>query len=1167
MRDPQPDTEDLIEPLFFKFLSTENNKDFESIASMAADICGAKISTINLISNDESKLLSSYGFKNRNIKIGDNLLNLKNRNYTEPLFFDSSIREIPILSDILVEVEPSILFFASIPIVPSKGQIYGLLCLMHDEPLHFDSVQMRCLQKLSHQIAILLLKSKKHFFLNTKIKELENKNLLLEETQKINGIGTWEYNIELEIINWSETVYEIHEVQPMRKIERDFAINFYHPDYRPILIKALDACFKRNKCFNLECIIITAKGNKKWVRSTGRKEGNVLIGTFQDITEIKNNELKYKGIFNSTFSLIGFINTEGILLEANDASINIANIKKQDVIGKYFWDCYWWQVSKTTQEELKLNFNKVLGGKTVEYEVEILIANQQKISILFSLKPIFDSNNKVVFIIPEGRPIMEIVETRSKYKSVIEGTNVGTWELNLLTEETVYNERWAEIIGYTLKELQPTNLDTWKRLVHPDDLKKAEKSISQFKRNEKDFYEVEVRLKHKMGHWVWILDRGAIYERSVDGKPLKMYGTHQDITARKNEELIREELINRFDRISQNVPGMIYQFQLNPDGTTSFPYSSEGIYEIFGVSPEEVSQDASHLLDKIHPEDLPKFRESVNISAERNTQWNVVFRIISSNNEIIWAEGHSTPQKQEDGSIIWHGFIQNITRRKKAEDELIYSQNLLEALYNLSPLGIALNDYETGQFLDVNIRTIDNSGYTREELLSKTIWDITPNGKVELLKLALENIDNSGIYPFFETEYISKDKKVFPIALHGVTVTDTNGRKLIWSFIRDISDELEAERKLKEAISNLQAILNASQQVAIVATDINGKIAMFNSGAEHLLGYKAEEVVGVQTSEIFNLPDVTKINSQELSIKYKKRFKGYEHFVFNSEYPLPNTFEYKLIKKDGSIVLALLSVNTIEVDNEIVGILGVATDIGELKSREKEIKHLLNITNEQNERLRNFAYIISHNLRSHTGAMSGILELIQTEYPEIAQNELVSLVYKSTINLQNTMKDLTDVIKVNLSYQEKSEILLYNMIQKNIESLKMEIVEAGLNVNNQIKKDLVILGVPAYIDSIILNMITNALKYRSEKRDSYLRIFTSSDDKMITVYFEDNGLGMDLDEYGDKLFDLYKTFHSNDDSRGVGLFITKNQILSMGGRIDVKSKLNIGTTFIVSLPK
>ena len=285
--------------------------------------------------------------------------------------------------------------------------------------------------------------------------------------------------------------------------------------------------------FDIVCMFISAKGNHKWVRSTGKLIGNKIIGSFQDITDIQERELKFEGIFNSIVSLLGFLNTDGVLLEVNRTALILGGIEKSDVIGKYFWDCHWWQISEQTRQELISQFKKAVAGEQVVYEVEIAIAGNRTSTIIFSLRPIFDEQGKVLYIIPEGRPVDDVVEARDRFKSVLEGTNVGTWEWNIQTGEAIFNERWAEIIGYTLDELSPISIDTWIKFGHPEDVEKSGELLRQHFEGEKDYYECEARMKHKNGQWVWVLDRGKVSKWTNDGKPLLMSGTHQDITERK----------------------------------------------------------------------------------------------------------------------------------------------------------------------------------------------------------------------------------------------------------------------------------------------------------------------------------------------------------------------------------------------------------------------------------------------------------------------------------------------------------------------------------------------------------------------------------------------------------------------------------------------------------
>ena len=129
-------------------------------------------------------------------------------------------------------------------------------------------------------------------------------------------------------------------------------------------------------------------------------------------------------------------------------------------------------------------------------------------------------------------------DERRRLNSILEGTRVGTWEWNVQTGETIFNERWAEIVGYSLSELSPVSIETWMKLVHPDDLEKSGELLEKVFGKDLDYYECEARMLHKSGEWVWVLDRGKVFAWTDDGRPLKMFGTHQDITERKKSEFI-----------------------------------------------------------------------------------------------------------------------------------------------------------------------------------------------------------------------------------------------------------------------------------------------------------------------------------------------------------------------------------------------------------------------------------------------------------------------------------------------------------------------------------------------------------------------------------------------------------------------------------------------------
>lgn len=759
--------------------------------------------------------------------------------------------------------------------------------------------------------------------------------------------------------------------------------------------------------------------------------------------------------------------------------------------------------------------------------------------------------------------ITSLKNNEFRYKSSIEGTNVGTWEWNVQTGATVFNERWAEIVGYTLDELWPTSIETWMNVAHPDDLEESSKRLNACFEKKQEFYEFEARMKHKNGHWVWVYVHGKVFEWTEDGKPLWMYGTHKDITQRKLKEeelrLSEESFRGNFENAAV---GMAI---ISPRG--QWLKVNQKICEIVGYSEKELLKLTFQ--DITHPDDLHTDQDLLNEVIEgKRSHYEMEKRYFHKEGHLVYIILAVSAVKDTEGKILYFiSQIIDISKRKKQEEELIYQKNLLSSFYNLSPIGIALNDYDTGKFIDVNDKLIEPTGYTKEEFLALSYRDVTPKEYEPIESIALQQMEDKGRYEAFEKEYIRKDGSRYPVSLQGMVVTDAEGKKLIWSLVKDISQEKEAERKLNEAISNLQAVLDASKQVSIIATDTEGKIVLFNSGAEQLLAYKAEELVGKHTPAIIHLPEEIEKESKVLSEKYNKKISGFETFVYEAEIGQPKTKEWSYKDKDGHIIPVLLSINKIVDENTISGYLGVATDITELKKVEKEIRSLLSITEKQNDRLKNFAYIVSHNLRSHSGGISGLIELLQLEHADLANSELITLLNSSAENLKQTVNDLTEIVKVNLTIEELQHIQLSSVIEKNIKSLSSQISITGIKIINDIPDSIQIKGISAYIDSIILNMITNAIKYKSEVRASFLRIYYEEDKSTITLFFQDNGLGIDLNKNGDKLFGMYKTFHHHDDSRGIGLFITKNQVESMGGKIKVESEVNIGTTFKIIFKK
>ncbi|MCO4321126.1 PAS domain-containing protein [Aliidiomarina quisquiliarum] len=170
----------------------------------------------------------------------------------------------------------------------------------------------------------------------------------------------------------------------------------------------------------------------------------------------------------------------------------------------------------------------------------------------------------------------------------------------------------------------------------------------------------ETRMKHKDGHWMWVRDSAKVVTYTDAGQPEWIAATHIDITEEKNAQ----QNIARLSKISQTMPGMIYEYRLCANGQSSFPFCSDGVTGIYGLTPEQVADDASVVFDLIHPNDLDSLKSSIIDSAETFDEWFVEYRIVV-NGEEKWVTEHSIPERNSDGSTSWFGQLIDTTEEKK----------------------------------------------------------------------------------------------------------------------------------------------------------------------------------------------------------------------------------------------------------------------------------------------------------------------------------------------------------------------------------------------------------------------------------------------------------------------------------------------------------------------
>ena len=341
--------------------------------------------------------------------------------------------------------------------------------------------------------------------------------------------------------------------------------------------------------------------------------------------------------------------------------------------------------------------------------------------------------------------------------------------------------------------------------------------------------------------------------------------------------------------------------------------------------------------------------------------------------------------------------------------------------------------------------------------------------------------------------------------------------------------------------------------IAIVG--LEGEWILVSNSICDMLGYSEAELLSMTFQEI-----TVKEDLENDLYEFKK--------IMNNEI---ENYEIKkrYFKKDGSVVWAQLSVSLVRDDyNNPKYFISQLRDISDRVIAREEQRVLIEIIKERNKRLVNFSDIVTHNLRTHAGNLKALLDFVEEDIEDFKAYENVPMLYEAFNDLENTVSHLNEIASETRYDESKlKSINLNKFVASAMHNVSGLAKYHDCIIDNQVDNSLFVIGIEAYLDSILLNFLSNGIKYKSDDRQCKITLSTKVENEFVLISITDNGLGIDLELYGDKMFSLYQTFHTNIDSKGLGLFVTKSQIESLGGKVTVKSVINEGTSFTVYLKK
>lgn len=626
----------------------------------------------------------------------------------------------------------------------------------------------------------------------------------------------------------------------------------------------------------------------------------------------------------------------------------------------------------------------------------------------------------------------------------------------------------------------------------------------------------------------------------------------RDITQRKEAEKVQSDALDLLQNITSRVPGIVYQYKLHPDGSSCFPYASDGMKQIYGVEPKDVKKDASIITDIIHPDDFSQIMDSILESAKNLTQWNQEYRVILKNKTVRNVFGTATPQLEEDGSVLWHGFITDITDKKVIEESLRESEEKYRGLIENSPDTVVI--YRDGIIVftnDEGIRMV--GGKSKDDIIGKPVLDfIHPDSIDSVLQRMEEVTRDEKASKIIEEKFIDLNGKPIFVEIKAIP-TVFEKKPAVQVIIHDITQTKQNQEKIKQLSQAVE-----QSPVTIIITNTYGEIEYVNPKFTATTGYSFEEIIGKN-------PRILKSNHTSPD-DYEQLWKTISS---------GNAWhgEFHNVRKNGELYWESSSISPIlNVEGKTTHYIAINEDITERKKVEKQLINAKEKAEESDRLKLAFLANMSHEIRTPMNGILGFTELLKA--PNLAgkeQQEYITIIEKSGVRMLNIINDIISISKVESGQIEVSlsETNINEQIDYLYHFFKPEATQKGIKLytNTLLEtKEAILLTDKEKLYAILTNLVKNAIKFTDS---GTIEFGYRKKEKFLEFYVKDSGLGISSSQQK-IIFERFRqandTISRSHEGSGLGLAISKAYVEKLGGKIWVTSEEGKGSTFYFTIP-
>ncbi|WP_419213461.1 PAS domain S-box protein [Maribacter sp. X9] len=767
----------------------------------------------------------------------------------------------------------------------------------------------------------------------------------------------------------------------------------------------------------------------------------------------------------------------------------------------------------------------------------------------------------------------ERIKTLENLIGIYEETNeiarIGGWEVDLIKNDIIWTKLTCDIheVSEDYKPSLAEGINFYKEGWSRDLITKA---IADAIEKGKPF-DTELKIITAKNNELWVRAFGTpVFE---NGQCTRIYGAFQDIDEKKKNSIELQLTKSRFEKIFNSSPLGIVLINTKNE-LLSFNPASLDIFGLWDSKEEDVLKLS--FKNVILPE---KKEEAIDlhdklIKGEINS-YQIDAKCIHSSGKIIWCSLNSSIvrgiEHTEDFIITQ---IEDISEQKKLQQLAAENADKLTTTFDNSPNGMGVINLD-GEWVMVNRNLLKMLGYSKQEFLKLNIKDIIHPEDHKNKTLFTNRFINKKIdYYSSEKRFLKKDGATVHCYLHVAAIhnTDRNDTTLICQIV-DMSEQIKAKNDLKHSLDDLQGLLDATTQVLIIETDLNHVIKKFNKGAENLLGYDANEIIGKKSPSFFHIKEEVDTYAKELSAKYGTKIKSEEVFTHNVQQGEIEAKEWTYLRKDGSTFPVQLVITAILDQNKnIKGYLGVATDITYLKNMEQSLVASKEKAEAASKTKSEFLANMSHEIRTPLNAVIGFTDLLMKTDLSDSQQSYMDTVNSSAISLLDLINDVLDFSKIEAGklelYEEKVDLIklcgqTIDLIKQQAHSKNLEVL---LNVSPEINR--FIHADTVRLRQVLINLLSNAVKF-TDKGEIELKVAVRKphrkSEKMCYIFsIRDTGIGI-AKENIDKIFFAFDQEDGSTTRKyggsGLGLTISNSLLNLMGSNLMVKSKSGSGSVF------